>query len=848
MAIISDWMAGKMRKIIFSLVLFYGLLGNYSSSYSLEQNNLEIEAKQLYENQQYELAIDTLKRAIERYQRLQNIVEEINARRNLALLYQKTGNWQQGKQEIESNLKVINNLKDEKLKQELTAGTLEVLAQIHLESGEIQQAIASGEKIVKLYQQLGNKSQENKSKINLAIALKSLGLYNQAQINLLEVKDNLQEESSKIQIATLLELGNIFTKIGNLSEANTSLQESLKLAREVENREQIAQILISFGDLERIRKDPAKAINYYQEALEVTDNLQTRTTSKLKQLSIYIDRYEWQETLSREIERDLEKLPVSHSKIYAEIYLAEGMIRYLQTDPILDYNLNERADRILSKTITQATAIGDRRAKSYANGTLGYLYEQNNRDREAKILTEKALLEASLLNAPELSYQWQWQLGRLAKKLGETQTAISAYSQAVNNLQSLRGDLVAISDEVQFTFSQKVEPVYRELVDLLLASNNPSQENLQQARETIEQLQLARLNNYFREACLDAVPQEIDGIDQEASVIYSILLPDRLALILSIPGQPLSYQPSFFQETTAAQIENIVENLYSDLDFFDPDLGYDRQPYQELYNLLIRPISSNLENSQVKTLVFVLDGILQGVPVAALFDGEQYLIEKYNVVLTPGLQLLKSPSLSPQRLRTIFAGISEARDGFSALPGVQEEGERIAELVPAQVLLDRDFTSEALRNQIGSRPFPIVHLATHGEFSSSAEDTFLLAWDRRINVKELDIILGSRNRQRENPIELLILSACETARGDDRAALGIAGVAMRSGARTTIASLWAVQDDSTTLLMKQLYSQLNQPGINKAEALRQAQLSLLKDSQFKEPYFWSAFVLIGNWI
>ncbi len=163
-------------------------------------------------------------------------------------------------------------------------------------------------------------------------------------------------------------------------------------------------------------------------------------------------------------------------------------------------------------------------------------------------------------------------------------------------------------------------------------------------------------------------------------------------------------------------------------------------------------------------------------------------------------------------------------------------------------MLDRQFTSDALRNKIGSTPSEIVHLATHGQFSSDAEETFLLAWDRKINVKELDELLGARNRQREKPIELLILSACETAKGDDRAALGIAGVALRSGARSTIATLWAVQDDSTALIMEQLYSQLNQPGISRAEALRNAQLSLLKDSQFVKPYYWAGFVLIGNWL
>ena len=239
---------------------------------------------------------------------------------------------------------------------------------------------------------------------------------------------------------------------------------------------------------------------------------------------------------------------------------------------------------------------------------------------------------------------------------------------------------------------------------------------------------------------------------------------------------------------------------------------------------------------------------MQRVPVAALFDGEEYLIEKYNVVLTPGLQLLKSPSLSPDRLRAIFAGISESVAGFSPLPGVKQEAQEVAEVIPTEIFLNKEFTSKSLQTEIGLNAFPIVHLATHGQFSSAAEETFLLAWDRKINVKDLDRLLGARDRQRQSPIELLILSACETAEGDSRAALGIAGVAVRSGARSTIATLWPVQDDSTALFMDRLYTELNKPGINKAEALRNAQLSLLKESQFDQPYFWAGFVLIGNWL
>jgi CHAT domain-containing protein len=142
----------------------------------------------------------------------------------------------------------------------------------------------------------------------------------------------------------------------------------------------------------------------------------------------------------------------------------------------------------------------------------------------------------------------------------------------------------------------------------------------------------------------------------------------------------------------------------------------------------------------------------------------------------------------------------------------------------------------------------VVHLATHGSFGSTPEDTFILTWDEKINAKELEMLLESRETQNSVPIELLVLSACQTASGDHKAVLGLAGIAVRSGARSTLASLWRVQDRSTAQLMVAFYQALSQPGVSKAEALRQAQLQLLSDPQYAHPFFWSAFILIGNWL
>jgi CHAT domain-containing protein len=156
-----------------------------------------------------------------------------------------------------------------------------------------------------------------------------------------------------------------------------------------------------------------------------------------------------------------------------------------------------------------------------------------------------------------------------------------------------------------------------------------------------------------------------------------------------------------------------------------------------------------------------------------------------------------------------------------------------------------------LREQIRESSSPLVHLATHGQFSSNPEETFIVTWDNQIKVKEFEDLLRVREEKVDaKPIELLVMSACQTATGDKRAALGIAGVAVRSGARSTLATLWSVKDDSTVALIDRFYQQLAQPtaSVTKAEALRQAQISLLHSKDFNHPFYWAPFILVGNWL
>ena len=726
--------------------------------------------------------------------------------------------------------------------------------------------------------------------------MQSLGLYRRANKTLLEglkldegelessnklaatLKKIQNQPDSLLKSTRLLAIGNALYLVGDLEISELFVQESLAVSKKLSLPQIIGEAQLNLGNInfaiakrienladnseveEEADQKIQAAWEYYQQAATSYHLGNTRIQAQLNQLLLLVQTKKWSEaqTLWPQIQAEINQLSPNKTTITAQINLARNLIKLkdeASKNQALNFSISSaEIAKILAKAAQEAKTLGDRRSESFALGYLGELYEQTKQFSNAENLTKQALQEASAINAPDISYRWQWQLGRLLKAQGDTDNAIAAYTEAVNTLQSLRSDLATVNQDLQFSFRDSVEPVYRELVDLLLQpqsearetiTNSQLQNRLIQARKTIESLQLAEIDNFFREACLDAQPKQIDQIDQKAAVIYPVILPDRLEVIISFPNQPLhnykTYLPQAEFEKTLNQLRQVLAIPHANQ---QERLRWGKQ----VYDWLIRPIETELKTSGVETLVFVLDGSLRNIPMATLYNGKEYLIEQYSIAIAPGLQLIKPQPLTRERLRALTGGLSESRQGFSALPSVKRELEQVNAEAPGTRLLNQEFTATILESEVKQIPFPIVHLATHGQFSSQLENTFILAWDREINVKELDGLLRSRNSRTSNPIELLVLSACETATGDKRAALGLAGVAVRAGARSTLGTLWKVSDDSTTALMAEFYRQLANKNITKAQALRLAQISLLRDRRYASPYFWAPYVLVGNWL
>jgi CHAT domain-containing protein len=661
------------------------------------------------------------------------------------------------------------------------------------------------------------------------------------------VRSSLEEQpDSLLKAAGLDSLGSTLRLIGDLEQSRQVLQQSLIIAQKFNSAPEIAAALFSLGNTTRSRQDAKAALEFYQQAAAISPSQITKIKAQLNQLSLLVDTEQWSDAQAMwpQIEPQIANLPPSRAAIYAQINLAHSLTQLKQNTATNTPTWSAIA-QLVAKSAQQAKSLGDRRSYAVALGILGGVYEQTQQWSSARKLTQEALVLAQAINAPDIAYRWHWQLGRLLKVQGDIKGAVAAYTQAVSALQSLRSDLVGVNPDIQFSFRESVEPIYRQLVSLLLkpGDTEPSQQNLLQARNVIESLQLAELDNFFREACLDTKPAQIDRVDPQTAVIYPIILADRLEVILSLPQKPLRHYATFLSES---EVESVAEKFRQAL------VIRSKREYvpfsQQVYDWLIRPAETDLANSGVKTLVFVLDGSLRNIPMAALNDGKQYLIEKYSIALTPGLQLLDPKQLQRGKLKILGAGITEARQGFPPLENVARELKEIKSEVPGVVLLNRDFTSKNLQGKIKSADFDIVHIATHGKFSSKAAETFILTWDDRLSINQLDSLLESSEENRQQALELLVFSACETAAGDKRAALGIAGMAVRAGARSTVATLWAVSDAATVELMSQFYKELTSTKETKAEVLRRAQLSLLRNPLYKHPIFWAPYILVGNWL
>ncbi len=777
--------------------------------------------------------------------------------------------------------------------------------------GKFEEALAQWQKAEENKIPLQDQSQKYVLDMLRGEAYRRLGQYQEASTYFNKVvREATEAKEFSIVTQSLDKLGAMAFELGDREGALEILREGLRLARESGHSSSLAGLLNSMGNVLTSMDRNNEALGAYTEAAalagqsnneelelialinsakaasqeRLVENSEERLDLALEKVDslsdghgkmnglltvgiLYGDLNKQQDILnqgngnnktreqaSRKGQRGVRVESGSGPQVLEEIIVVPesdfAMPTFSRTEKTEGKTLRLRAFESLRKARNIAHEIGDRRGESYALGYLGHLYEGNGQFDQALVLTRQAVTMSQKAMATESLYQWHWQTARILRDQGDWDSARQAYQRAIAVLQPIRSE-VSIAYQVRDkTFRDGVGKIYFELADLLLSrQKNVSEKELGhqyliEARNTIEDFKAAELQDYFQEDCVQpsqSLTQTLQTASPNTAILYPIILKDRIELIANFPSGLKQYTARVSEKdvTQVARRFRLELQELTNQDF--------KASSKQLYDWLIKPLEEELAKQNIQTLVFVPDGALRSIPIAALHDGEQYLIEKYALAITPGVTLTDPQPLNREKMNILSLGITEAVQGFPALPYVAKELESLQGMYKGKQLLNEDFVIKSMRQQLKNEDYNIVHIASHGLVESNVENTFVLAYDEKITMNRLAELVGLF-RFRKAPLELLTLSACETAAGDDRAALGLAGVAVKAGARSALATLWFIDDAVASDLIGEFYQQLKNPTLSKAQALQLAQIKILKNADYRHPNFWSPFLLINNWL
>jgi CHAT domain-containing protein len=726
-----------------------------------------------------------------------------------------------------------------------------------LERGFYQDSVAYFRALANQYRQSGDFQGEAHALFNLATAQRAIGMYGRAA-RALEVASKLVKntDDSVLEAHILSSLAATYLYAGKALKAKSLFVHAKTKAVLIGDARLEALILNDQGNMHAFEKDFDKALQAYELSRYLAGKINQPLVAVRAQTNAALVLYSQQEFA--ECERyllaaiaHLQAEPDSYEKSHAAVKLAEIVQKLLPHTQPLNQELALNSVNTLKGALNVASQLNNHRLTSHALGVLAGIYTIAGQQQEALVLNKKAIFYAQQTDSPDLLYKWEWQAGKVQKSLGNLDEAIQFYRFAKDSLQPIRHELTQRNLGDSFTFRETQGGVYIELADLLLQKSSALEDKksvasyLLEARNTVELQKEAELQDYFKDSCVVTADSRETSIDEtiadNTAVIYPILLPDRTELLVSYSSGIERYTVA----KTDAEVTQQVRDLRIKL---EKRKTRDYLPHaKKLYDWLIAPMEADLQRRGIDTLVVVSDQSLRTIPLSVLHDGEGFLVTKYAIATTPGLKLTDPAPLQRDNMKILLSGLSEPVQGFPALQHVQGELEEIQDLYVGELLINRDFVTSSLSNALQNTAYSVTHIASHSVFTGDVDGSYILTYDDRITVDQLGQF-AALSRNRDKPIELLTLSACQTAAGDDRAALGLAGVAIKSGARSALATLWAINDQASAMLVTEFYRQLQDKDLSKAQALQRAQTKLMQNVRYRHPGYWSPFLLIGNWL
>jgi CHAT domain-containing protein len=649
---------------------------------------------------------------------------------------------------------------------------------------------------------------------------------------------------------------------GEYRSAVPHIETSLAIAREQGDDAIEAASLITLGNYYAHPKVlyPDRAIKVYNEATRHAEAaalpaLGARAALNLARAAL-IDRdpnyttFGWRMALSY-----LERVRTEVDR--AMLLLASAHLRRDLDGLLPDEMASPTAASLFREADSAAEAARLDQVRARALAGLAALAETRGEVADPLELITQGRRLADSERDPELAFELALREARLRRRAGDRTGAQQPYETAVSLAAQISVDLAATDAADRATrFRERVSPAFLEYASLLLESARnkadaaQQQETLVAVRSVLERFRAAELTNYFRDPCIaasiDRQPEKLAAV--RTAFIYPVVIADQLTVLVDIGNVLSAESVRITPERLAQSVEQFrraaeqkpVSGAHLEKWRATPDA-------RKLYDLLLRPVVPRLEEAGVDTLVFVPDSDLRVLPWSALSDGRQLLADRYAIAVVPAAGLAGPLPVRRAPIRPLICGLTVPKDPFFSLPNVAEEIASIHALYGGVLLKDEQCRYENLRESLAYNEFSVLHIASHAQFTRSDDETFLLTYSERIKMNDLERLI-SPSRFRDQPVDLVVLSACETASGDDRAAIGLAGAALKAGARSVLATLWKIDDAASSELVTSFYKYLGDSDLNKAQALRRAQQDLREHDRTEHPYYWAGFVMVGNWM
>ncbi|MGD1702095.1 CHAT domain-containing protein [Dapis sp. BLCC M229] len=844
----------------------------------LTQENLQTEAEQLDEKAKQQLENGELETALQTLQQLLDIHTQKGYRfkigstlYNIATIYQQLHQYQKALEHYQQALEIRQQLGDT----DKIAATLHSIGTVYSQLSEYSQALESLNQALKMRREIDDTTAISRTLNEIGVIYDRQGKYAKA-IEFYEEALEMRKKDKVNLIAILSNLGLVNSRLGRYQQAIDFYQKVLQ-----NNPPKKATTLTYIGAIYRQLEEFSQALKFYQQALEIYEENQDRLNiaTTLDNIGVI---YREQEKYSQALEYHQQALSIQE-----ELGDKEGKSVTLHNIGIVHRESGKYSESLefLTYTLILDRQLGNQNRERISLADIGQLLAKNNQPELAIIfykqsinITEKIRQDLQVLPVEEQKSYVDGTITEiyraLANLLLEEKRAIESHQildlLKVQEVFEYMGGIKLDDDKSNEVIMLRLENIFREKYTHFLdeigknvkQNQNISLEKLIAIHDFLSSEEITEIRSEIKKKAksqrltpemLVLLQAELKKHKKEnAVVLYPLILEDRLELILVTANSPpvhrtvLVNQEEFEQVFFTFRVGLINRRKAKNIsDFRVAQAGL------KLYNWLIKPIENDLKIGKIKTILYAPDGKLRYIPLAALYDGEKWLIERFKVNNITAASIM---DLSPRRNRNIriLAGaltegnysfaIGKKQFEFEGLPFAGVEVEQLGSMFPqTNKLLGDDFTKQLMELRMSSHS--LIHFATHSAFvSGSPEDSFILYGDGELaSLREVE-------NWNLSGVELVVLSACETGKGkqlgDGSEILGFGYQMQVAGAAASLATLWRVDDQGTSEFMNNFYTALKS-GVNKARAVQKAQIAMI-NSKYNHPYYWAPFILIGN--